>query len=142
MLGAHERKVIDAEKAAPEIALEAVEWVRALYAVERQCKDVSVEERLKLRQQQSAPLLAQLRERLLTWKEQLLPKHPMAEAVNYALSQWTELNVLCSDGAVGIDNNVSTAARGSGDVMPTAGLCRATSPEFAPSRFLIYDDAA
>ena len=76
------RKIIDAEKAAPEIAREAVERVRALYAVERQCKDVSVEERLKLRQQQSAPLLAQLRERLLAWKEQLLPKHPMAEAVN------------------------------------------------------------
>jgi transposase len=101
------RKAIDAEKAAPEIAREAVERVRALYAVERQCKDASVEERLKLRQQQSAPLLAQLRERLLAWKEQLLPKHPMAEAVNYALSQWTELNVFCSDGAVSIDNNVS-----------------------------------
>lgn len=101
------RKVIDAEKAAPEIATEAVERVRALYAIERQCKDASVEERLKLRLQQSAPLLAQLRERLLSWKEQLLPKHPMAEAVNYALSQWTELNVFCSDGAVSIDNNVS-----------------------------------
>jgi transposase len=101
------RKVIDAEKAAPEIAREAIERVRALYAVERQSKDASVEERLKLRQQQSAPLLAQLRERLLTWKEQLLPKHPMAEAVNYALSQWAELNVFCSDGAVSIDNNIS-----------------------------------
>jgi transposase len=100
------RKVIDAEKAAPEIAREAVERVRALYAVERQSKDASVEDRLKLRQQQSAPLLAELRERLLSWKEQLLPKHPMAEAVNYALSQW-ELNVFCSDGAVSIDNNVS-----------------------------------
>jgi transposase len=101
------RKVIDAEKTAPEIAREAVERVRALYAIERQSKDASVEERLKLRKQQSAPLLVQLRERLLTWKEQLLPKHPMAEAVNYALSQWTELNVFCSDGAVSIDNNVS-----------------------------------
>jgi hypothetical protein len=101
------RKVIDAEKAAPEIAREAVERVRALYVVERQCKDVSVEERLKLRQQQSAPLLTQLRQRLLTWKEQLLPKHLMAEAINYALSQWTELNVFCSDAAVSIDNNVS-----------------------------------
>src|ERR1019366_1944422 len=101
------RNVIDAEKAAPEIAREAVERVRALYVIERHSKDASAEERLKLRQQQSAPLLAKLRERLLIWKEQLLPKHPMAEAVNYALSQWTELNVFCSDGAVAIDNNVS-----------------------------------
>src|SRR5450432_2956349 len=101
------RKVIDAEKTAPEIAREAVERVRALYVVEKQCKDASVEERLKLRQEESAPVLALLREKLLEWKEQLLPKHPMAEAVNYALGQWTELNVFGSDGAVAIDNNVS-----------------------------------
>jgi transposase len=28
------------------------------------------------------------RERLLIWKQQLLPRHPMAEAINYALGQW------------------------------------------------------
>ena len=52
-------------------------------------------------------MLAELRQKLLLWKEQLLPKHPMAEAVNYALGQWAELTVFCSDGAVPIDNNVS-----------------------------------
>jgi hypothetical protein len=52
-------------------------------------------------------VLAELREKFLARKEQLLPKHPTAEAVNYALSQWPELNVFCSDGAVSIDNNVS-----------------------------------
>jgi len=31
----------------------------------------------------------------------------MAEAVQYAPSQWQELNVFCSDGAVWIDNNAS-----------------------------------
>jgi transposase len=101
------RKVIDAEKAAPEIAREAIELVRALYAVEKQAGAFSVAERLKLRQERSAPVLADLRQRLLVWKERLLPKHPMAEAINYALGQWTELNVFCSDGAVSIDNNVS-----------------------------------
>jgi transposase len=101
------RKIIDAEKSAPEIAREAVERVRALYAVERQGKDASIAERLKLRREQSAPLLAELQDRLLQWKQQLLPKHPMAEAIHYALGQWNELNVFCSDGAVPIDNNVS-----------------------------------
>jgi len=81
--------------------------VGTLFAVERPARNCSVEERLTLRQARSAPLLAKLREKLLGWKEQLLPKHPMAEAVNYALSQWAELNVFCSDGAVPIDNNVS-----------------------------------
>ena len=101
------RKIIDAEKAAPEIAMEAVEWVRALYAVERQGKEASVEVRLTLRRDQSAPLLAGLHDRLLQWKQQLLPRHPMAEAINYALGQWQELNVFSTDGAVPIDNNVS-----------------------------------
>src|SRR5208337_981230 len=89
------RKFIDAEKVAPEIAREAVDFIGVLFRGERQAKDFSVEERLALRQAQSAPVLAKLREKLLEWKQQLLPKHPMAEAVNYALSQWAELNVFC-----------------------------------------------
>jgi transposase len=101
------RKIIDAEKTAPEIAREAIDVVRTLYAVEKQARDASFEERLRLRREQSAPGLARLREKFLAWKEQLLLKHPMAEAINYALSQWQELNVFVSDGAVAIDNNVS-----------------------------------
>ena len=75
--------------------------------MEKQATDGSVAERLALRQTQSVPVLAELRQKLLTWKEQLLPKHPMAEAVNYTLSQWEELTVFTRDGAVPIDNNVS-----------------------------------
>jgi len=75
--------------------------------VEKQAQEVSVAERLQLRQAKSLPVLAELRQKLLAWKEQLLPKHPMAEAVNYTLGQWTELNVFCTDGAVPIDNHVS-----------------------------------
>lgn len=101
------RKVIDAEKAAPETAQQAIVLVRALYTVEKQGRNASAEERLGLRQEQSAPVLAELHEQFLTWKEQLLPKHPMAEAVNYALGHWEELNVFLSDGAVPIDNNIS-----------------------------------
>ena len=101
------RKIIDAEKVAPEIAREAVELIKALFRVESQAKDFSVEQRLALRQEKSAPVLAQLREKLLGWKEQLWPKHPMAEAINYAVNQWAELNVFCSDGAVPLDNNIS-----------------------------------
>jgi transposase len=101
------RKFVDAEKVAPEIAREAVELIGDLFRVERQAKDFSVEQRLALRRDKSVPVIAKLREKLLGWKEQLLPKHPMAEAINYALNQWAELNVFCSDGAVPIDNNVS-----------------------------------
>src|SRR5581483_10058459 len=99
------RKLVEAEKSAPEIAQEAVERVRALYAVERLGKELSAEQRLELRSEKSAPLLAELHHRLVEWKQQLLPRHPMAEAINYALGQWQELSVFLTDGAVPIDNN-------------------------------------
>jgi transposase len=89
------------------MAREAVDLIGDLFRMERQAKDCSVEQRLALRRDKSVPVLAKLREKLLEWKEQLLPKHPMAEAINYAPNQWAELNVYCSDGAVPIDNNVS-----------------------------------
>jgi hypothetical protein len=114
---------------------------RAL-CLEKQAKDVSVAERRELRQAQSTPVLAELRRKLLLWKEQLIPKHPMADAVNYTLNQWAQLNVFCSDGTVPIDNNVSTAARGSACRMPTAGLCRAIDHASVPVCFPLVSDAA
>jgi transposase len=101
------RKFIDAQKAHPAIAQEAVELIRQLYAVETLAKDNSIEDRLCMRQSQTQPILARLRDRLWTWKDQLLPKHPVAEAVSYTLNQWAELSVFASDGAVSIDNNIS-----------------------------------
>jgi len=76
------RKFVEAEKSAPEIAHQAVGRIDALFVVERQAKDVSGTERLELRQKQSVPMLTELHQKLLLWKEQLLPKHPMADAVN------------------------------------------------------------
>jgi transposase len=101
------RKIIEAEKTAPEIARQAIEMVRAFYAVEKQAADLTPAKKLEARQAQSVPLLTELREKFLTWKEQLLPRHPMAEAISYALSQWQELSVFSFDGAVAIDNNAS-----------------------------------
>ena len=94
--------MIDAEKAAPEIAREAVERC-ALFMLWRSRRADVVCRRASDALRQAAIGAAAgsvARTSFLLWKEQLLPKHPMAEAVNYALSQWQELNVFCSDGAV------------------------------------------
>jgi transposase len=101
------RKFVDAEKAHPAIARDAVALIKRLYAIEDQGRLLSTGDRLRLRQSQSTPILRELHERLLTWKDELLPKHPMAEAVNYTLNQWQALSVFASDGAVAIDNNAS-----------------------------------
>jgi transposase len=85
------RTFVDAEKTAPEIAREVVALLRPLFAIENQAREASASERLEIRQKQSTPRLIELREKLLVWKEQLLPKHPMADAVNYTLNHWAEL---------------------------------------------------
>lgn len=63
------RKVIEGEKAAPGIALEPVELVRARYAVEHHAKELSSMDRLQLRQTHSAPLLSQFWEKLRVLSE-------------------------------------------------------------------------
>lgn len=101
------RKFVDAEKSHPAIAHEAVRRIGQLYAIEEQARARNSEDRLRLRQSQSTPILRQLHERLLAWRSELLPKHPMNEAVGYALNQWEALNVFAADAAVPLDNNVS-----------------------------------
>ena len=54
------RKIIDAEKVAPEIAREAVDLIDSLFRLERLGRGVSVEERLTLRQAKSVPILSRL----------------------------------------------------------------------------------
>jgi len=81
--------------------------VRALSTVDHRAKELPAAERLAQGRAQSEPALAGLSDRLLAWKQQLLPKQLIAEALNYALGQWEELTVFCSDGAVPIDDNVS-----------------------------------
>ena len=98
---------MDAEKTQPAIAQQAVAMIRRLYTIEDQGRLLSVDQRLHLRQSHATPILRQFHESLLSWKEKLLPKHPMAEAVGYTLNQWDELNVFASDGSVPVDNNVS-----------------------------------
>ena len=101
------RKFVEAERTAPEIALSVVKSVRALYAVEHDAKAMKPAERLKLRQERSAPIVASLEARLQKWKLELIPKHPMADAVNYALNQWSAMTTCLNDAAVPLDNNQS-----------------------------------
>lgn len=101
------RKFVDAEKSHPVVAAEAVDLIGRLYAVEERGRSLDIDTRLTLRQRESVPLLAVLKDKLHGWRDGLLPKHPMREAVSYTLNQWAQLNVFAADGSVPIDNNVS-----------------------------------
>jgi transposase len=101
------RKFVDSQSLAPAIAAETLGLIGGLFAVERDAKDRSDADRLALRQARSRPLLERLKDKLLGWRETLLPKHPVAQAIGYALNQWEPLSVFATDGAVALDNNAA-----------------------------------
>lgn len=101
------RKFVEAEATAPDLARTILRRIKALFAVEAGGGDLTPEERVRLRQENSAPVLAQLHALFVEQKAQLLPKHPMALAINYALNQWTELTLFAQDGAVPLHNNLA-----------------------------------
>ncbi len=101
------RKFTDAQKLAPAIAAEALGLIGRLFAVEQDARGLCAPDRLEVRQERSRPVIGLLHERLLVWKRQLLPKHPMAQAVAYVLNQWGPLTAFLSDGAVPIHNNLA-----------------------------------
>jgi hypothetical protein len=47
--------------------------------------------------------------------------------MDYALGQWTSLQVFLNDGRVEIDNNICNTASGINEIMPRLILCRATN---------------
>jgi transposase len=105
---AHARnKFSDAASTDPERVLAAKAWVRRLYDVEDEAKKLSSAERLRLRQEKSVPLLQSFRQWLLAQKAQVLPKSPIAAAINYVLNQWAALTRYTTDGDLHIDNNIS-----------------------------------
>jgi transposase len=105
---AHGRnKLADAQSTDPERALAAKAWVRKLYDVEDEAKDLSSAERLRLRQEKSVPLLNSFHKWLLAQKALVLPKSPIAAAINYVLNQWEALTRYTTDGDLHIDNNIS-----------------------------------
>jgi len=103
------RKFIDTIKAAPgcALAIEAVQRIGKLYAVERQAREAGMNfaQRLALRQARSAPVVAELKTRLVEIRGQLAPGERLAKACDYALGQWSRLEEYLSDGQIEIDNN-------------------------------------
>jgi transposase len=119
------RKFFEAKDTDGRRSAEMLTMVRELYAVEDQAKehvaallkeqpDATADERYavirELRQKFSVPVLAKIR----TWLEEnqklVLPRSPMAQAIQYALNQWEALNRYTEHGFLNIDNNAAERA--------------------------------
>jgi transposase len=79
---------VDCRDLAPAVVDPPLLLIRRLFAIEDQARDLSPQERLELRQERSVPILAELEAKLPLWRQQVVPKHPVAGAINYILNQW------------------------------------------------------
>ena len=84
--------------------------IAQLYRVEERARSFSSEERLRIRQLQSRPILDKLHAYLLEIQAEALPKSPAGRALRYTLKNWTALNRYCHSGDLEIDNNATERA--------------------------------
>ncbi|WP_248928694.1 IS66 family transposase [Paenibacillus hamazuiensis] len=108
------RKYDEALKASPEkkgqsntAAGQGLTYCNALFAIERDLKDATPEERHAVRQERSLPVLEAYSKWLHLQRSRTLPKSLVGQAIAYSLNQWEKLTAFLKDGRLEIDNNHS-----------------------------------
>jgi transposase len=108
------RKFYDTLKALPSpaslttaTAKEGLNFCNQLFAVERETKDMTYEERFDSRLEHSQPILDDFLAWLCLHKPKVLPKTALGQAINYCQNQWERLQGFLKDGRLEIDNNRS-----------------------------------
>lgn len=106
---AHARRYFyDARKTAPQLSHTAIAWIKMLYKIEKEIKDLSSAEKFAVRQERSVVILNDFKKWLDDIPfEQALPQSPIRQAINYALNGWKALCRYTADGYFSIDNNVA-----------------------------------
>jgi transposase len=100
------RKFIDAIDNDVERAEYFLGKVQILYALERELKDLSSDERLDRRITEAQPILTELKQWLLTEITKVLPSSPIGKAIAYSLDRWTKLSIYATTSFLHIDNNL------------------------------------
>ncbi len=94
-----------AQKGKPVAASVGLDYCNKLFAIEKQLKDVSDQERYEKRLERSKPLLDDFYGWLKRQRQQTLPKSTFGEAITYCINQWDNLTHFLLDGRLEIDNN-------------------------------------
>nr|WP_086493536.1 IS66 family transposase [Novosphingobium panipatense] len=92
------------------IALEAVQRLDALFEIERGINGKATEERVAVRQELSAPLMADLHVWLTAQLAKLSRSHDLAKAINYMLRRWDAFTRFLEDGRICLTNNAAERA--------------------------------
>ncbi len=89
------------------LAKVALDRIAALYTIEAKIKGKPPDERRRCRQEQSAPLISDLKAWLEATLQKISGKSELAKASRYALSRWPAQCCYTNDGRVEIDNNAA-----------------------------------
>lgn len=92
------------------VALEAVKRIDALFDIERTISGLAAEERLRVRQEQSARLLADLEVWLRDERSRLSRSASVAKPIDYMLRRWDRFAHFIDDGRVCLTNNAAERA--------------------------------
>jgi transposase len=100
------RKYFDLNEAQTNpIAQEALRRIAALYVIEAQGRDMTVDERAQLRQEHAQPLLQSMHDWLLQTRVTVANGGGTAKAIDYSLKRWPALSRYATAGNLPIDNN-------------------------------------
>ncbi len=89
------------------IAIEIVRRIDALFEIERAINGQSREQRKAVRQDLSAPLVADLQVYMRAQCAKLSRGHDLAKAMNYMLKRWASFTRFLDDGRVCLSNNAA-----------------------------------
>jgi hypothetical protein len=89
----------------PPVAQIGLEYCNKVFAIERQLRDVTPQERLEGRQARTKPVLDQFKIWLDNQANATLPKSALGVAVTYCRNQWEKLTAFLTDGRLEADNN-------------------------------------
>jgi transposase len=92
------------------LALEAVRRIDALFDIERTITNKSAKTRLTVRQEQSAPLVAELEAWMRAHRAGLSRANEVAKAMDYMLIRWAAFTRFLEDGRVCLTNNAAERA--------------------------------
>ena len=92
------------------LALEAVRRIDALFEIERAINGRSAEERQAVRQELSAPLVAELEVWMREQRAKLARGNDVAKAMDYMLKRWAAFTRFLDDGRICLSNNAAERA--------------------------------
>jgi transposase len=92
------------------IAIEAVERIDALFAIEREINGTAPQERVRVRTERSQPLVEALETWLRARRSKLSGKSETAQAIDYSLKRWPAFTRFLDDGRLCMSNNAAERA--------------------------------